>query len=39
MELKKVAALRNIEGVWKILDVIHVKEFHNATKSIDVIGN
>lgn len=39
VETKKIAVLKNIEGVWKILDVSNIKEFHDATKSIDVIGN
>ena len=39
VELKKVASLKNVESGWKISDVANIKEFHNTTMSIDVIGN
>ena len=39
VETKKIANLKNIEGVWKIADVSNIKEFHRADKSINVISN
>ena len=39
IEIKKITTLENIDGKWKISDVSNVKEFYDAARSIDIIGN
>ena len=38
VETKKMAILENVEGVWKIADITNIKEFHEPTNPIEVIG-
>ena len=38
VEAKKIAILKNVEGMWKIAEVSNIKEFHDAEESIEVIG-
>ena len=39
VETKKIAVVKNIEGMWKIANVSNIKEFHDSTQSVDIIGD